>query len=350
MKTSLNINLSINKSVKVILISALAILISVTSFLILKEVKTLKTKEEKITLYTYKSSAEFNYKVNLKPNALFEGNVQEQGHVYISEFVDKIESNFLFNFSGESKAAIKGDYEVKAVLEGYSGEGESYKSIWKKEFPVIDKKEFQKEDKQYLIEDKITVKLDKFKSFVKEVSDVAKISSLVKFTVIAQVNMEAKTDKGIIKQTYAPSMEIPLNGSYFEIAGNLKDVKDGVIDKTEKITLPLNGKKVTILAAIVVVLLLGVIYIIFFTKPIVVDEREKKLKKIFKEHSDRMITINNDIFEYLSDWIEVRSIEDLVKLSDETARPLMYKYNSEFSEIYRFYVVNEQQGYLYIYK
>jgi hypothetical protein len=350
MKHSKDVKISINKNVKTNLVAALVILISLSSFFIFKEVKTHKTKEDKITLYTYKSSAAFDYKVNLKPNVLFEGNVQDEGLVYISEFVDNIESNFIFNFSGESKAAINGDYEIKAVLEGYTGEGESYKSIWKKEFPVVDKKEFQGDDKQYSIEDKITIKLDKFKEFVKEVSEVARISSSVKFTIVAQVNMEAETETGNIKQTYAPSMEIPLSGSYFEITGNLKDVKDGVIDKTEKSIIPMNGKKVAMLTSIVVVLLLGLIYIMFFTKLVVIDEREKKLKKIFKDHGDRMVTIKSDILNDYLEWLEVKSMDDLVKISDEIGKPIMYKYNSEFSEISRFYVVNEQQVYLFIYR
>jgi hypothetical protein len=342
--------ISINNNLKIIIIVAIIIMIGVSSLFIFKEVKNPKTKEEKITLYNYKSSAAFNYKVHLKQNLLFKEKVQAEGLMYLSELVEEINSDFSFKFSGESKSNIKGNYAIKAVLEGYAGEDKTYKSIWKKEFPVIDKKTFQGEDKQYSIEDKFTIKLDKFQDFVKEVSEIANISSSVKLIIVAQVNMEAKTEKGIIKKTYSPTMVIPLSGTYFEINDKLTDVQDGVIDKIQKTILPINGKKVTILASSAVILLLVLLYIIFFVKPIIIDEHEKKLKKIFKDHGDRMVTINNDIFKYYLEWVEVKSMDDLVKLSDEIGMPIMYKYNSEFNGISRFYVVNDQQIYLYIYK
>ncbi|MCM1990233.1 DUF5305 domain-containing protein [Oceanirhabdus seepicola] len=338
---------SINKNLKLILIVALIILICVSSFFIFKEAKSNKTKEEKITLYTYNSGAAFNYKVHLKPNMLFKENVLDEGQIYISEFVKHIESIFTFQFNGENEADIKGDYEIKAVLEGYTGEGESLKNIWKKEFSIIDRKDFQAEDKDYFIEDKITIKLDKFQDFIKEVSEVAKISSSVKFAIQAQVNMEAETDNGIINKTYSPTMLIPLDGSYFEIGGNLKDEQNGVIDETKKISLPVNRNRIIILSIVAGICLLALIYVLFFTIPVVIDEHEKELKKIFKNHGDRLVALNEEGLSYYGECIKVKSIDDLVRISDEVGKPIMYKYSSDYSEISKFYVISEKELYLF---
>jgi len=339
--------LKINKNLKLILIVVWSILICAASFLIFKEATSNNTTEETVTLYTYNSGAAFNYKVQLKPNMLFKENVLDEGQIYISEFVKKIDSIFTFQFDGENTADIKGDYEIKAVLEGYAGEGETVKTIWNKEFPLVDKKEFQAKDKQYLIEEKITIKLDKFQEFIKEVSEIAKISSSVKFTIVGQVNMEAETDNGIINKTYSPSMLIPLSGSYFEIGGNLKDEQNGVIDETRNIVIPVNKNKIIIFAISAVICLLALVYIIFLTIPIVIDEREKELKKIFKNHGDRMVALNDDALNYEDKCIRVKSINDLVRISDEVVKPIMYKYSSDYKEISKFYVINEKETYLF---
>ncbi len=338
---------SINKNLKLILIAVLIILICASSFLAFKEAKSHKTKEETITLYTYNSRAAFNYKVHLKPNMLYKENVLDEGQIYISEFVKQIESIFTFHFNGQNEADIKGNYEIKAVLEGYTGEEDKFKSIWKKEFPIIDKKEFIAQDKDYLIEEKITIKLDKFQDFVKEVSEIAKISSSVKFAIQAHVNMESETDNGVISKTYSPLMLIPLGGSYFEIGGNLNDEQNGVIDETREITIPVNENKIIMLAIAVVVCLLGLIYVIFFTTPVEIDEREKALKKILKNHGDRMVALSEEALIYYGESIKVKSIDDLVRISDEIGKPIMYKYGSDYNEVSKFYIINEKETYLF---
>lgn len=339
--------LSINKNLKLILIVVLIILIFALSFFIFKEVTSHKTEEETITLYTYNSGGAFNYKVQLKPNMLFKEKVLDEGQIYIFEFIKQIDSIFTFQFEGENAADIKGDYEIKAVLEGYTGEGESIKTIWNKEFPLVDKKEFQVEDKQYLVEEKITIKLDEFQEFIKEVTEIAKISSSVKFTIVGQVNMKAKTDKGTINKTYSPSMIIPLGGSYFEVGGNLNDEQNGTIDETRNIDIPVNKNKIIVLAIVAGISLLVLIYVIFLTIPVVIDEREKELKKIFKNNGDRMVALNDDVLNYYEKCIKVKSIDDLVRISDEVVKPIMYKYSSDYNEISKFYVTNEKETYLF---
>lgn len=339
--------LSINKNLKLILIVVLVILICTSSFLIFKEAKSHNTEEETITLYTYKSGAAFNYKVQLKPNMLYEEKVLDEGQIYISEFVKQIESIFTFEFKGKNVADIKGAYEIKAVLEGYTGEGETSKTIWNKEFPLIDRKEFQVEDKQCLIEEKITINLDEFHQFIKEFTEIAKISSSVKFTIEGQVNMKAKTDVGIINKIYSPSMLIPLSGSYFKVGGTLNDEQNGTIDETRNIDIPINKNKIIVLAIVAGICLLVLIYIIFFTIPVVIGEREKELKKIFKKHGDRMVALKDDFLNYYEKCIKVKSIDDLVRISDEVVKPIMYKYSSDYNEISKFYVINEKETYLF---
>jgi uncharacterized protein DUF5305 len=158
--------------------------------------------------------------------------------------------------------------------------------------------------------------------------------------------MEVETDKGNIQETYSPGIIIPLNGNYFEIGGNLKDEKNGTIEDTKTITLPMDKKKVTILGIAAVICLIGIVFVIFFTKSVVIDEHEKALKKIFKKHGDRFVALNTEAIVTFKNRNVVKSIDDLVKISDEIGKPIMYKYSSDFKDITKFYVFDEIQIYV----
>lgn len=343
-----SMKLGINKNFKIVSITVIILLFIVTSIYMYCEYKVPHYEEEIISLYKYNNKTSTSYNVLLKPNILYEEESLGEGHIYITEFIDHIKASYHYEFNGERNADIKGDYEIIAQVEGYTGEEKTYKTIWKKGFTLVPKKDIHKKDKTISINEDISIKLSKFNDFAKQVLKDAKIDSSVKLMVVMNVNLTAKTDKGVIEEKMSPALVIPLDTSYFSISGNLSEEKPGTIEETKQVQLPVNKNKVILYGIILGILFILLIFLLFFTKAKpMIDPFEKKIKKIFKKHGDRLVALNNEIAVICESYSEVNSIEDLVRIADEIEKPIMYKHSLDCKEISKFYVNDDTQMYVF---
>ena len=92
------------------------------------------------------------------------------------------------------------------------------------------------------------------------------------------------------------------------------------------------------------------IFILLFTKTKEMDEHHKTLVKIFKKYGNRMVALNDKPTEPYDHTYEVFSIEDLVRISDEIGKPIVYRYSEDKNEIQRFYVLNGTEMYYWAVK
>jgi len=339
--------ININKYLKLSLIAISIIIICSSSFLLYKTANNPGFTQEKISLFSCNNKANINYTVFLRPNLLYDDESIGEGKIYITEFIDYIKTNFSYEFKGDSTASIEGDYEVTAEVEGYSGEGDTNISIWKKQFQLLSRKSFNTKDKKFSINQDIPLKLEEYNNFADNVIKESRIGTQVKLTVFMNINLKANTDNGLIEEKLSPSMIIPLNTSFFKITGNLTEEKPGSIEETRQFQLPVNEKRVKLYAVVIGGFLLVLILLLLFTKAVTeTNSFEKNLKKIFKDHGDRLVALNSEAIFSFKNHNEVKSIEDLVRIADEVGKPIMYKYSSDLKEILKFYVFDETQMYV----
>lgn len=339
--------LQINKNLRISIISILIILISISSFLLFQQVKNSNFEEQKIPVYTYNNRGSINYTVFLKPNNLYESNSLEEGKFYITEFVGHISTNFNYEFTGERTPDLKGKYEILAKVQGFTGEGEKLKNIWEKNYVILRNKSFEIKDTTKTITEEVKLNLEPYNEFVKEIKEASKISSQTMLTLVMNITVEGTTDKGPIEETISPSLIIPLDTAMFEIGGNTTIDKPGVIEETTQVQIPVNPKTVLLYGIIIGLLTLALIFVIFFIKIAPSkDPYEKLLKKVFKNHGDRLVALNSELLINNSNTISVKSIEDLVKIADEIGKPILYKYSQDYKEINKFYISHEEQVYV----
>lgn len=339
--------LQINKNVKIGFISILIILIGITSFPLYHQVKTPEYEEQKISIYTYNNKGSINYTLFLKPNDLYEGNSLEEGKLYITEFVDYIMADFKYEFIGERAADLKGNYEIIAKVQGFTSEGEKLKIIWEKNYMIVGNKEFSIKDTTKTITEGVKLNLQSYNEFATEIKKISKINCQTMLTLVMNVTVEGKIDKGEIKETLSPSLIIPLDTAMFEIGGNSTIDKPGVIEETTQVQLPINQKQVLFYGIIIGILTLLLIVIIFFIKIVPKkDPHEILLKKIFKNHGDRLVALNSNPVITNINPNQVKSIDGLVRIADEIGKPILYKYSQDYKDINKFYVADEEQIYL----
>jgi preprotein translocase subunit SecE len=336
--------LVIDKKLRLIALSGSTLFIILVSFLLFNSFKNSGFKEEKSSLYNYKSNEGVDYKVLLKPNALYsDGTTLGQGSIIFSEFIDNVKTNFTYQFEGERAADIKGDYEIIALVEGLIGNDKEQKIIWQKTFPILQKETFETKNKIVSIEKEVVVNLEEYKSFAQSVIASTRVDPQTRISVVMNINLKAVTDKGVIDQKASPSITMPLNSSYFEIAKNQAQEKSEAIEEVKKVQLPVNKKMVIAYSIVLGILVLVLIYIIFFITGVVnINLQEKELKNIFKNHRDRMVALSDNIAFTSERYYSVWSIEDLIKISDELGRPIMYKFSRNINNIKQFYVCDDK--------
>lgn len=303
--------------------------------------------EKKVSLYSYESQGKVNYEVLLKPNSLYNQKSLGEDQVYLSNLVDSIDTTYSYGFTGEREAEIKGNYEIFAVIEGFSGEADKLTTLWKKEIPLLAKTSFQAKDKKFSITKKIPLKLKDFNDIVKKISEESKLNTDTKVTTFMNVILSAKTDKGIIERKSTSSLEIPLNGSYFKIAKNQSESKPEAIEEVKKVQRSIDIKLLTLLGTGIGIAVVAFLILLFGTKNAETDIFSKKLKQIFKKHGTRLVALNSEIAATSEAQSKVRSIEDLVKISDELGKPIIYKHSYDYMENLKFWVIDEDRFYVF---
>lgn len=334
---------SINKRLKIALIAILLIIIGIISVLLYLAVKNPGVREEKITLLSYNNKTDIKYIVFLKPNPLYSEDNLAEDKLYLTSFVDYIKTNFQYEFNIDKSSDIKGDYEVVAIVEGYKTEEKVDKIIWKKEFILLPKTEFESKDTKFLIDKEIIFSLVEYNIFATQISEATELNVEVRSSVVMNVNLQAKSGKNVIEKKFAPSITIPLNSNYFGISKSGVEEKPEVVEEIKQIQLPVNQNLIITYGIIIGIAFLALMYLIIFVKGNApVDVFKKQLNKIFKSHGTRLVAINNEIGTTFGMYYKVKSIEDLVRIADELGRPIMYRYSTDSKEITKFYIHDDK--------
>lgn len=338
----------VSKKLKIYLVVVLTVIIAITSVMLFLVLKYPEIKEEKVTILNYSNKTNVTYKVFLKPNPLYNSDSLDEDKLYLSSFVNYIKTNFQYEFNVDKLTETKGDYEVVAIVEGYTTGDDKDKTIWKKEFNLFPKTNFQSKDTSVFINKEIDFTLVEYSDFATLINETIKLNGYTRVSVVMNVNLHANSGNRVIEKKYAPSITIPLNTSYFEIAKNGVVENPEVIEETKQIQLPINKKVIIVYSIVLGLAFLALLYILIFVKGNApVDEFKKQLNKIFKAHSSRFVAINSEVGTSFAMYYRVKSMEDLVRVADELGKPIMYRYSTEPNEIRNFYVHDDKAKYTF---
>lgn len=317
------------------------------SYLVYNEMYNPGFVEQKNPVYTYINKSSIDYSVHLKPNNLYNDSVLEDGKLYITEFVDFIDTNLKYEFAGDKSENIKANYSIIAKVQGLIIESDKIKNIWEKDFPIVSGKTISSYEDKISINENVKLNLNEYNSFVKEIKESTKINCQTNLSLMMNVDLSGDTDKGTVEDSITTSIVIPLDTALFEISGNSAIDEPGAIKETVQVQLPVNKNLVIIFGLILATSLILLIVLIFFIKIAPdKDQHEKELNKIFKKHGDRLVALRSGID--LTNSITVKSIDDLVKIADEVGKTILYKYSDNYKEINKFYVIDNDEVFLLV--
>lgn len=333
---------SIPNAVRITIIAILMFFIALTGFYCYIVEKYQKYTDKKEAVFSYSTKADVGYEVYYIQNEVTSENRIEQGKVYISEFIDYIDTAYHYEFNADKTAQINGKYSAVAYLRGFVRGLDGDKIIWSKEYILMPEKKFSYEEKSITFNYDVPIKLDVMKEYADKVKSILKFNTNVKLTVLYNLSIEAKTDQGTINEGFSPFLDIPVTQEYFEITNNRSEEIKSEIDQEVTIISPLYGQKRIFYLVISSVLLLGLIFVLLFTEGMVLNPIRKKFVQIFKNYGAKIVILNSEIKLESKEYIEVTNINGLVKISEDLGKPILY------DNKYNFLVIDEKINFIFI--
>lgn len=346
-----HLKITLPSKIRVFLIIMVTIILVTISMLFFRMLKNPQLIEKKIIKYQYMQKANIGYEVSLKPNVLYSEKKLGMGQIYPSNFVDQLQTTFSYQYRGDKKADIKGKYCVVATVQGEEKEEKKVKVLWSKDFLLIPETSFNSTEESVEFKRKVPINYGTFNKFAGEVQNATEISSQVKLLINWKINIEAKTNDGLIKEELTPNITLPLGKKFFEIEGELTKEKPGALENKVWTKAPVNRSGIILLSMGGLLCMLALLYLVLFVKGFTESLFAKRVKQIFKNHGERLVALEQTPIvnkEMMLKVIKVKTIEDLVRIADETCKPVYYNIKAiEQKKIVPFYVLGEERIFAY---
>lgn len=341
--------IKIDSTKKKIIIVLTLILFIASIILLIKEytVKYYQNKEK--IIYTFNTREYVDYVVIIKDDKTYGKIIYPNQDTYISKYIDSIDLFFNNRFMANTNANIKGKFDIKGKLIGFVGNEKEEKIIWSKDITYVPKKIYKCKTSVKDINEKIIINYNYYRDLCKKIKKETGVHTEQKLVItmnseyIVLKNLKEKIVKSNI------SFEIPFSEDYFSLS-KTKPVEgtENIIVK-EKVNLPNNIKNTILLILLCFVSVIVNIFMwMYTTQPSESDKYIKNILKLLRNYDKYLVVINNnDYFEYTI-RINVESFNDLVKISDEIERPIMYVKKDRIIDINEFFITDKGCTYVYM--
>ena len=300
------------------------------------------TTEESVPVAEYTHTGTFNYVAYLKDNMVYSTNTlyPGQGNIF-KKITDHINASLSYRFSSSQVADIDGSYEITATIQT---------DMWSKGYVVTPKTTFSSNANTASFSTNFPIDYINFENIVSQINNETGVTA-ADTTLIMRCNIDitAKTNNGTVHDSFAPSLSIPLRTNIIEINGNLTQYESGVLEKTEEVTQQTSIEQSIYwgLASVVFSIILAAF--IMFTKSdkTTISKTQKQVKKILKKYGEWIVETEKIPVMVGSKMIPTKSLDDLVKISEELGKPIIYAVTNS-DEKHTFYVLDDQMYYQYV--
>ncbi|MDY3360076.1 MAG: DUF5305 family protein, partial [Clostridium celatum] len=213
--------------------------------------------------------------------------------------------------------------------------------IWSKTFEIVPEKNFEVTDEQYEINEVVNIDYNYYNNYAQEIA----ASSGVNLPVDLNVKIDGTLligDK--IKEPINSQITIPLGNNYFNITKSA-DVNK-LANKEQDVIRKENGESVFGYILGIIICLAVIASINIFTKGKKDNENERNITSIFKNYGSRIVAVKSININNYKNQFNIITKEDMIKLSDELNKPILYKYSIEKKDIEYLYIIDEDTIYI----
>ena len=334
---------NIPKTIRVAVTAILSIILLFSIYSLYAASQLPQTTKETITTCEYSHNGYFNYVVYLKNNSVYNTSILYPGQGAIfKKITDHINGSFTYQFQCNTPATTQGSYTVVAQIQT---------DLWEKEFSIVPTTSFNATNASTSFTTTFPIDFTRFENVVNEINEETGVTAGdPTLRIICTVHLFAETEQGDIIDSFAPFLSIPLGGNIIEIGGSLSQSKAGSLEETRDVVQPevVTQRNTWFIIALVVIITLSMFLLLTKTKS--TEATEKLLKKIHKKYGEWIVDVEKPLKRSLgAEVVSMKSLEDLVKVSEELGKPILhYTASTGSSKQHLFYVLDENTQYEYI--
>jgi hypothetical protein len=300
------------------------------------------TKEESVLSLSYVQTATFDYTATLQNNTVYETTVLRPGQgILFKRILEAIDAELRYSVQSSTPLSIDGSYAIYAQLKT---------SYWQKQYTLLPTTTFSTSSNTNAFTASFPIDINLYESIVQSINEEIGVNPgnpelIIQSTIMMHTQHSGKQ----ISETFRPKLTIPLHQNTIEITENLTQTQRGMQYKTVQIENEDAGLNKQNWSAATIILFGGTIAF-----PLVVnrsstkeDKQTKTLKKFMKKYGEIIIEVQQKPDIIGSKNIAVNSIDDLIKVSEELGKPVLY---TQLLDDYNhaFFVVDQSLVYYYL--
>lgn len=334
----------INRKIRLGILVVVGLLIILSAYSAVGAYQQPTTKEETLTTpaCSYTHSGTYNFLVYLKNNSLFGENITlSPGQATIfKKLVDHINASFTYQFQANQTATVQGTYTLEAQIQT---------DIWSKTYTITPSTSFNSST-GFTIDFPLNTSI--YEDIVNKINEETGVIAQTPILILkCTVLTTAETPFGEIREAFAPSIQIPLSGNVLGFGEGLSTKQPGTIEKTETIITKLDTSQQqnTWIIATTSFSVTFILFAVFTASCVEIrTQADKMLRKIQKKYKDWIVEADKLPLTSESKTISMKSFDDLLKISEEIGKPVVYqKTVSNPDLVHSFYVFDEGIFYQY---
>lgn len=341
----------IRYSTKITILGIMSIAMILSILYLYKTTFTEEKEEREEVVYKYKDKYTQDYSMNLLQNNYISNNEVKNSNLYVSKLVKDIIVNYNYDYEGIEPEQINCTYNVKGKLIGKYALDGNETQIWEKEYTYLNDTEKVSTDGKLNINENVKINLNDYNKFLEKFILEQQISIASTLFITFEANITAYKDGQMIPYKYTNQLELLMKDKVIEVKGDKEGGEEH--ENTRKIFVNKPTSKIGKIIAILVIAFSGYVIIIINRKTKVVNSITNmfkvELNQILTSCDDRIVKVSSKIELDETRVVELKDINELVKLSEEIFKPILYYQFTDRQEAW-FCLINENESYRFILK
>lgn len=321
-------------------------------------------------------SGEFSYEISLKDNAIWGESAVlvppeppetaspwvtlKPGDIIFFNLIDRMDMSYSYLFRSDQPAEnVVSDMQIKVVIEAVSGgmEEDSETVLWSKEYPLL-----TTTGKGGKVETDFPLDYLYYSDMIDTIRSETGSSGSSNLAIVATVHTKADTAAGRIDETFIQTLTGNMSGGIMEWNEELLQTRPNVIATTSVVPntetyMGLSVSEAGVVSAVIAGFLflasLALVIMYFVYRPEQLATADTFARQIGKKYQQRIAEASGQLSTQGDKIIDLASMEDMIKVSDELAKPIIHQQSpagnkahsyfiSEGNTLYRFTVTGER--------
>lgn len=307
--------------------------------------------EEVERIYNYNDTLKTEYTVNISPNPYIPEPTLEMGKVYVTEYIDSIDFNFYYDYYADKKAEIEYEYSaIGTLIATYMKDGEE-QIIFQEEETLIDSVIETVNSNNIKDTKSINVDVSKYNEKVKNFEKDTNIDLNALYRIRFVIKPKTIYQNEEISHEMISETKVEIGAKTTTIVGEFEQKNDGNIITRRYVEKDIKIYTVVINIILAISSFAVFVYVFTSTKParVLRNEYRRELNKILKLCQDKIVQVNTRFDTKGAKVIEVKDFSEIIKLSEELFKPILY-YNLKETEESWFYVISNTEIYRFVLK